>query len=329
MEYDRTTSASMPMSTSRTDQDSPWKQILRQYFQEAIEFFFPATAALIDWQKPPAFLDKEYQQIAPDAEVGKRYADQLVKVWRKRGDELWLLLHTEIQAKPEANFTERMFIYNLRIFDYFHHPAISLAILCDSRANWRPSVYEFSYPDTHLRFEFGMVKLLDYQTQGAALEASRNPFAIVVMAHLKAQETKRNASDRKTVKLNLIRKLYESGYSRSEVVNLFRFIDWVMILPDGLKQAFWTELKAYEEERRMPYITSVEEIGFARGLQEGEQRLALRLLHRRVGKVPESVQQQVKRLSIAQLEALGEALLDFEQLADLLNWLAELEPGRE
>lgn len=81
-----------------------------------------------------------------------------------------------------------------------------------------------------------------------------------------------NASDRKVVKLNLIRRLYESGYSRSEVVNLFRFIDWVMILPEELKQAFWLELKTYEEERRMPYITSVEEIGFARGLQEGEQQ---------------------------------------------------------
>ncbi|BAU10539.1 hypothetical protein LEP3755_10230 [Leptolyngbya sp. NIES-3755] len=328
------------MSTSRSDQDSPWKQILRQYFREAIEFFFPTTAALIDWQKPPEFLDKEYQQIAPDAEVGKRYADQLVKVWQKRGDELWLLLHTEIQAKPEASFTERMFIYNLRIFDYFHHPAISLAILCDGRAKWRPKVYEFSYPDTHLRFEFGVVKLLDYQTRWTELETSRNPFAIVVMAHLKAQETKRNASDRKTVKLSLIRRLYESGYSRSEVVNLFRFIDWVMILPEGLKQTFWAELKVYEEERRMPYITSVEEIGFARGLETGRQQaeqqaeqrqrsLILRQLNRRVGEVPETVRQRVEQLTIDQLEALGEALLDFAQLADLQAWLEAVELGQE
>ena len=317
------------MSTPHADQDSPWKQILRQYFREAIEFFFPATAALIDWQKPQEFLDKEYQQIAPDAEVGKRYADQLVKVWRKRGDDLWLLLHTEIQAQPEAHFAERMFIYNLRIFDYFHHPAISLAILCDGRAKWRPSVYEFRYPDTHVRFEFGVAKLLDYHSRWTELENSHNPFAIVVMAHLKAQETKRNAGDRKDIKLNLIRRLYESGYSRSEVVNLFRFIDWVMILPEGLKQAFWMELKAYEEERQMPYITSVEEIGFARGLQVGEQRLLLKLLKRRVGEVPESVQQRVEKLTIAQLEALGEALLDFEQLTDLLRWLEAFESQEE
>jgi Domain of unknown function (DUF4351) len=42
--------------------------------------------------------------------------------------------------------------------------------------------------------------------------------------------------------------------------------------------------------------------------------------------VPEAVQQRVEKLAIAQLEDLGEALLDFEQLADLLAWLKALEP---
>ena len=151
----------------------------------------------IDWKKPPEFLDKEFQQIAPDTEIGKRYADLLVKVWRKRGNALFLLLHVEVQAKPEADFAERMFVYALRIFDRFRQPAVSVAILCDSNAAWRPNRYEFSHPGTYLSFQFDTVKLLDYQAQWAALEASPNPFATVVMAHLKAQETKRNATDRK------------------------------------------------------------------------------------------------------------------------------------
>jgi hypothetical protein len=84
------------MSTLHSDHDSPWKDILRQYFQEAIAFFFPETAAEIDWSRRYEFLDKEFQQIAPEAEIGKRYADQLVKVWLKQGQELWLLVHIEI-----------------------------------------------------------------------------------------------------------------------------------------------------------------------------------------------------------------------------------------
>jgi hypothetical protein len=98
------------MTKLRADQDSPWKLVLRQYFREAMEFFFPAVAKVVDWTKPIEFLDKEFQKITPDAEVGKRFADQLVKVHQKRGKALILLIHVEIQAVPEKGFAERMFI---------------------------------------------------------------------------------------------------------------------------------------------------------------------------------------------------------------------------
>jgi hypothetical protein len=313
------------MSNSQTDQDTPWKLVLRQYFSDAIHFFFPQTAKLIDWSKPIVFLDTEFQQITPEAEIGRRYADVLVKVWHKRGQEVWLLLHLEVQASPDKQFSERLFIYNFRIFDQFHHPAISLAILCDGNPRWRPDRYEFNYPDTQLSFKFNAVKLLDYQTQWSTLEQSNNPFATVVMAHLKMIETKRNATDRKEWKFWLVRRLYEKGYSRQDVMNLFKFIDWIMVLPEGLKQSFWQELKVFEGERQMPYITSVEEIGFERGIEQGlerERSLILRQLNRKVGALSPQTLEQVNSLSIEQLESLGEALLDFGAIADLAQWLA-------
>ncbi len=324
------------MTNPRNDQDSPWKLMLRQYFPEAIEFFFPAIAPLIDWTQPIEFLDKEFQRITPDAEIGKRFADQLVRVQAKRGQPLLLFIHLEIQAAPEKAFAERMFIYAIRIFELFHQPPISLAILCDARPNWRPTTYGFTTPGSSLNFEFTAVKLLDYQNHWPELEQSRNPFAAVVMAHLKTQETKGKAIQRKTWKLTLVKRLYDLGYSRSEILNLFKFIDWIMILPKGLEQAFWQELKTLEEERTMPYITSVERIGFERGLQEGlqeglqqeaqrsrqrEQSLILRQLQRKVGEVPDDTLTRLNALSFEQLAALGEALLDFGTLADLTVWL--------
>jgi hypothetical protein len=215
------------MTTLRADQDSPWKLILRQYFREAIEFFFPKLALIIDWQQPIEFLDKEFQQITPDAEIGKRYADQLVKVSRKRGNPLLLLIHLEIQAAPEKNFPERMFVYAVRIFELLHQLPVSLAILCDSKAHWRPNTYALKTPASSLQFDFTAVKLLDYQTQWKQLEQSHNPFAIVVMTHLKTQETRRNASERKIWKFTLVKQLYEAGYGRSDILHLFKFIDWI------------------------------------------------------------------------------------------------------
>jgi hypothetical protein len=313
------------MSNSRLDQDSPWKDILRQYFQQALEFFFPQTATLVDWSRPYEFLDTEFQQIAPESETGKRYADQLVKVWLKRGQELWLLVHIEVQAKPEAHFAERMLVYHLRIFDRFHRHPTSLAILCDSSAQWRPTEYHYADFQTELSFRFGSAKLLDYRQRWSELESSRNPFAVVVMAHLQAQETKRKARTRKDYKLNLIRRLYEQGYQQQEILNLFRFIDWVMMLPEGLKHEFWQQLKTYEQEQRMPYITSIEEIGFERGLEQGlehERSLILRLLSRKIGSLDTETRTQVEALTFSQLETLTEALLDFNNQDDLARWLA-------
>jgi len=50
---------------------------------------------------------------------------------------------------------------------------------------------------------------------------------------------------------------------------LFRFIDWLLALPAKQETLFWREIQEYEEERKMPYITSVERSGLARGRAEG------------------------------------------------------------
>ncbi len=92
------------------------------------------------------------------------------------------------------------------------------------------------------------------------------------MAHLKAQETRDDRSRRFEWKLTLTRRLYEQGYLREDVINLFGFIDWVMSLPEELEQEFWREVRNLEEERRMPYITSVERIGIQKGIEQGREQ---------------------------------------------------------
>jgi predicted transposase YdaD len=66
-----------------------------------------------------------------------------------------------------------------------------------------------------------------------------------------------------------------------------------------------------------------EQRGELRGLQR-ERALVLRQLTRRVGKVPDALRHRVEKLSVTQLEDLGEALLDFAKLADLKAWLQQL-----
>jgi hypothetical protein len=46
-----------------------------------------------------------------------------------------------------------------------------------------------------------------------------------------------------------------------------------------------------------------------------------------MGELPEEACEQVNSLSIEQLEALGEALLEFEVLDELLQWLESESSG--
>ena len=62
--------------------------------------------------------------------------------------------------------------------------------------------------------------------------------------------------------------------------------------------------------------------GEAKGRQEGEAAVTLRLLNRRCGPLTAATTAQIQALPLDQLEALADALLDFQGPADLAAWLA-------
>ncbi len=61
--------------------------------------------------------------------------------------------------------------------------------------------------------------------------------------------------------------------------------------------------------------------GRQEGRLEGQQELIMRQLLRRLGNVEWETQSRIRRLSIEQLENLGEAILDFTSPSDLITWL--------
>ena len=65
-----------------------------------------------------------------------------------------------------------------------------------------------------------------------------------------------------------------------------------------------------------------EERGREQGLKTGELEITLRLLQRRCGGLTPSQEARVRALQLPQLEALAEALLDFQGADDLEAWLA-------
>ncbi|MDG4594480.1 MAG: DUF4351 domain-containing protein [Candidatus Contendobacter sp.] len=296
------------------DFDSPWKTLLDRWFPAFMAWFFPPIAAEIDWARGYVFLDKELQKISRRAQEKRRHADKLVKVWRGTGEEMWVLVHVEIQAGQETDFAERMFVYYYRLFDRYRLPLASLVVLADDRPQWRPDRYQRQLWGCELKLTFPMVKLLDYQGRLAELETAPNPFALATAAHLLARATRKDPQGRLAGKLALTRRLYQRGWTKPEVLDLYEFIDWLLALPGALEDAFLDEIHDLEASTKMRYISSAERIGMKRGTQLGIQQVLRRQLRRRFGEPPAWVESKLQEGTPPQLEQWADQLLDADTL---------------
>jgi len=142
-----------------------------------------------------------------------------------------------------------------------------------------------------------------------------------VMAHLQALETRQNRKKRKEAKLTLTKRLYEQGYQREDIINLFKFIDWLMSLPTELEQEFQQELNQYEEEKRMPYITSVERMGMEKGMRES----VIDALEIRFENVPSELVNKISQIQdTSLLKNLLRQAITLDSISDFQDYLNQL-----
>ncbi len=305
-----------------TDYDSPWKTTIEFFFEDFLAFFYPQAHVGIDWSKGYEFLDKELEKVVRDAELGRRYVDKLVRVWSQEGEPEFVLIHVEVQGQQDSDFAQRMYVYNYRVFDRYQRKVASFAVLADNNTHWRPSDFCYELWGSRSGLWFPTVKLLDYQRQWEALTTSLNPFATVVMAHLQARRTANDLPGRLSGKVQLIKQLYQKGYQREAILALFHFIDWVIELPEELDQAFWQALTTFEQENKMPYISSVERIGIKKGIEQGieqgiaqgEAKILLQQLAKRFGPLPAWANEKISQANINQLEHWSLQILDAPSL---------------
>jgi len=304
--------------TPPIDFDGAWKEALEVLLSDFLALLFPRVHAAIDWAYVPEFLDKALDQMAAQLGAAGMVVNKLVRVRLLGGGELRLLVHVEVQSQRDATFAERMFAYYAGLYLQHRLPTVSLAVLGDEQGGWRPERFDREQLGCDNHFRFPMVKLLDYRARRTELEASANPFALVVLAHLAAKDTRHDPEGRRALKWALARRLYGRGYTREEMLRLYRFIDWLLELPGALAAEFWRDLRAYEREQTVTFVTYAERIGQGSGL-----RLAvLQALNVRFGTVPPEVAARIARMDGAdRLTALLTAALTS---ADLPAFVAAL-----
>jgi hypothetical protein len=175
--------------------------------------------------------------------------------------------------------------------------------------------------------EFPVVCLADYRERWQELDQSSNPFAVAVQAHLKARETHHDVIARYQAKLDLIKSLYRRGWQQQDILELFRFIDWVLELPAGLENQLWNEVQATEEVQKVRYLSTIERMfidrGFQKGLDEGKAEgkaeLLTRLLQRRFGPLPDWVETRLSQATPAQLDTWADRVFDATLLESVFD----------
>jgi hypothetical protein len=269
------------IAETQTDQDSAWKEVIERLFEPFTEFFFPQIHKDIDFSKGIEILDAKSTGITPYGKVGKRYADELVKVHLKDGSTacVCVFIHVEVQGSREriGVFPERTYVYNYRVYDKNIDKGIkvvSVAILTDADANYRPDEYLVQQWGFELRMKIPMVKIIDYkyiEELRDKLETSDNPMAMVVKAQLKSHELKKTDINRKsTIKWELIRECYKKGHTKKDIRVLLKFIDWLIRLPVGLTKQLNMKISKLEEDYKMPYVTSWERVAKKEGEKIGK-----------------------------------------------------------
>ncbi|HSO81992.1 DUF4351 domain-containing protein [Thiocapsa sp.] len=200
---------------------------------------------------------------------------------------------------------------------------------------------EFGYARWGCRMglRFPLVSLAAYRTHRTELESSANPFAVVTLAHLSALETAGSPADRYQAKLGLIRSLYRRGFARQDILELFRFIDWVLTLPEGLEQQLWSEVQQFDEEKHMHYLSSIErmaqqkgieqgieqgtERGIEQGIGQGQAKILHVLVQQRFGPVPPEIEARIRSAHPDQLEQWALLILDARCLEDVFGATGE------
>ena len=143
------------------------------------------------------------------------------------------------------------------------------------------------------------------------------------MAHLKTKATNSNLSAREQWKWNLARLLYERGYNRKEIVDLYKVIDLMMALSEDLQLSFDQKFANYQEERKMPLVTNIERRAIEKTRKETRKQDITKLLQVRFGDIPENLVTSINQIDdtsfLEQIFVSAINISSLEEFAQLVN----------
>lgn len=241
--------------------DILWKVVMEEVFADLLRFIFPDADQVYNMERGFEYLDKELAELypEPDEEKDIRFADKLVKVFHRDGEEEWVLLHIEIQGDTSRRmeFSERMYEYFYRIRDRYRKPVSAVAIFTGQNEKDMPDRYTYEYRSTRLTYEYPVMSILDFSDE--ELDKSSNPFAQVVLAaKMSLLEEKIPEDDLLALKLLIANKLQEKGFGKVKTRAILNFLrNYVLFENPGMNRKFDEQVKLNDKYNIMDTLEYV------------------------------------------------------------------------
>ena len=223
-----------------------------------------------------------------------------------------LVLHVEFQTRPDEAIAFRMADYRLRVYRRFPDKRMKQVVvyLKPSRSQL---VYQTRFELPNLQHEFGVIRLWEEPTERFLQTPGLLPFAVLTQ------------TDDRAAVLRTVGQRVEALADRrqqSDLAASASLLAGLVLDKELIQRVLRTEMM-----RESVIYQDIKAEGRAEGEVTGRQKeassLILRQLNRKLGNLAPEDEERIRELSIEQLETLGEELLTFSELRDLLTWLEQ------
>ncbi|GBF54399.1 hypothetical protein N0824_02266 [Microcystis sp. 0824] len=217
-----------------------------------------------------------------------------------------LILHIEFQTDPKEDIPYRMLDYATRLYRRYPRKPIHQVVIYLRKSD-SPTVRQNDYKQGKTSHQFEVIRLWEQPSEPLLKASGLFPFAILAQAEKQenllrqiAQEIEQISDSREQSNLAASTAILAGLVLKKDIIQ--RLLRKDIMKESVIYQEIWSE-------------------GLQEGRQEGEANLVLRQLNRRVGDISPELLPNIRSLDLEQLENLGEALLDFQSLQDLEEWL--------
>jgi hypothetical protein len=281
--------------------DQVLKAILRTFFRDFMELFFPDVAGSLEFDSVEP-LEKELFKGFPDGV--ERRPDFVARVRTREGAAETVVVHIEVQAGTEPRFGQRMFEYYALLWLSLDTPVfpIVLYVRGGGGAGMATRLYRHEIGGREvMRFQYASVALAGFSGR-EYLE--KGPLAAALAPFMSWE----GESDELLAHVDVRKPVYSSGLHEEAMFLLVNLVETYFPVPEALREKFRQRVSRKEyrrvQEVEMTWADRLRkegrEEGREAGLIEGKRQSLKRLLQVKFGTLPQSLLDRIEAMGSAQ-----------------------------